>query len=77
MEGIPRHVEEAQINLRFHHNIVACSVAIWSALAISRDTGIYQGRIEFRYRLKVHGVFLERAGKIVLDKDITSLGELV
>lgn len=44
--------------VRFNHNIVPCSVAIWSKLSISSHARIYQLRVRFTESFKIKTVFL-------------------
>lgn len=61
----------------FHHDIVSCSLAVWSILAIASDAGVYEFWVDFGNGFVVHAIFLECSWKIVLDEYIAVLGQLV
>lgn len=66
-----------QSKLSFDHDIEAGPVAVWSCLTVSRDTCINQTRIDFSDGCIVEVIFLQRAGEVVFDKDVTVPGELL
>ena len=66
-----------EAHLRFNHDVVAGSVAVWSCLAIARYRGVDEGGIDGAEDGVVHGVFRESSWKIVLDQDIAGLSQRV
>jgi len=60
-------------HLRFHHNVVACSLPIGACLPVAGDTGVYEAGVDCADGLVVHAVFLEGIGEVVLDEHIAVL----
>jgi len=66
-----------QTHLRLHHHVVPGSVTVGTGLAIPRNAGIDQLGVDFLEGFVVHVVFLQPAGKVVLDEDVALLGQFV
>lgn len=66
-----------QTHFCLDHNVVTGAVTVWPCLPISRDAGVYQLGIEGTQCFVVHAVLFEVSRKVVLDQDITFLGQLV
>ena len=68
-----RDVHEA--HLRLDHDVVAGLRAVGPRLAVARDAGVDEGRVQRREGGVVEAVFGERVGEVVFDEDVALLGE--
>jgi hypothetical protein len=63
------------VYVRFDHDVVSSSVAVWSSLAITGDARVDESRIDLHDSCVVHSILCERAGEVVLDEHITLLDQ--
>lgn len=66
-----------QPELRLHHDVEAWPVAVRARLAVARDAGVDEARVELVERGVVEGVFGKRAGEVVLYHDVAGARECV
>jgi hypothetical protein len=62
---------------RFNHHVIPGSIPVWSGLAISCYTSVYELRIDFRQGFIVHSIFLQSTRKVVFNQYIAALGQFV
>jgi hypothetical protein len=60
-----------QAHLRFNHDIVPRTIAVWPGLTISGDAGVDKFGIDRAQSLIIHVIFLKATRKVVLDEDVT------
>ena len=75
--ALPAARDMHQTHLGLNHDIVPGTVAVWPGLAISGDTGVDQLGIDGAQGLIIHVVFLEATREVVLDENVTFLGQSV
>lgn len=66
-----------QAKFRLHHHVIACSLRVRTALAVSGDGGIDQGWVNLVDSIEVQTVLLQRSRDVVLDKDVALGRQLV
>lgn len=66
-----------QAKFRLHHHIIACPLRVRSALAVSGDGGIDQGRVDFVDGIEVQAVLFQGSRDVILDKDVALGRQLV
>jgi len=59
-----------QTELGLNHNVVARSLCVGTSLAVARDGGVDDTRVDLVNTLKVEAVFLQRAREVVFDEDV-------
>lgn len=69
------NVHQSEFSL--DHDIVACSLRVRAVLSISGDGSIDETRIDLVYGVKVQLVLLQRPRNVILNKNVTFLGESV
>lgn len=72
---IPRARDVHETHFGFDHDVVASAGAVRARLAVSRDAGVDQTRIQGVDGGKVHVVFFEGVGEVVLHQYVGGLGE--
>ena len=73
--SVPRARDMHQAHFGLHHDIVAGAVPIGTRLAVARDAGVDEPRVEGADAGVVEGVFGEGGGEVVFDEDVAGLGE--
>lgn len=66
-----------QPELRLHHDVEARPVAVRARLAVARDAGVDEARVEPAERGVVEGVFGECAREVVFYHDVAGAGQRV
>ena len=72
--SVPRARDVHQTHFGLHHDVVARAVPIWPRLAVARDAGVDEARVEGADAGVVEGVFGEGGGEVVFDEDVAGLG---
>lgn len=63
-----------QTHFGLHHDVVAGAVPVRPRLAVARDAGVDEARVEGADAGVVEGVFGEGGGEVVFDEDVAGLG---
>lgn len=66
-----------QAEFRLHHHVIACSLRVRPALAISGDGGIDEGRVDLVDSFEVQTVLFQRSRDVILNKDVALGRQLV
>lgn len=66
-----------QAKFRLHHHVIARSLRVRTALAVSSNGSIDQGRVDLVDSIEVQTVLLQRSRDVILDKDVALGRQLV
>ena len=72
---VARNVHKPELGL--DHDIVASAIGVGPCLAVSRDGGIDQPRVNLPQRLVIHAVLAQRAGEVILHQDVALRSQFV